>query len=67
MLFKEYHDIIKIEYHANQGIVFASKSSFCKDVFVNQRLNVYYHGIGMVGCGILFVPILPRERDQNRS
>ena len=31
MLFKECFKIHIIEYHANQGIVFPKKSSYCKD------------------------------------
>ena len=45
MLFKECFKIHIIEYHANQGIVFPKKSSYCKDHaiqgFVNQGPTVY--------------------------
>ena len=44
MLFKECFKIHIIEYHANQGIVFPKKSSYCKDHaiqgFVNQGPTV---------------------------
>ena len=44
MLFKECFKFHIIEYHANQGIVFPKKSSYCKDHaiqgFVNQGPTV---------------------------
>ena len=33
MLFKEYYDIIIIEYRANQEIVFPKKSTYCKELW----------------------------------
>ena len=46
---KEYSKIYKIEYHANQGIIFPKKSSDCKDHaiqgFVNQGPTVMFRVI----------------------
>ena len=52
-----------IEYCANQGIVFPSISSYCKDCnnqgFVNQGLTLYDGRLRD-----FFVPILPKERSE---
>ena len=39
MLFKECFKIHIIEYHANQGIVFPKKSSYCKDHTIQGLVN----------------------------
>ena len=57
MLFKECFKIHIIEYHANQGIVFPKKSSYCKDRaiqgFVNQGIAVKVYPRNLVLCYVL--------------
>ena len=40
ILFKEYFKIHTIEYHANQGIVFPKKSSYCAKIVLIKHLLI---------------------------